>query len=475
MAKKSTAELAAEGKEIKPLLKACALTPHNFALFVGPDDLIFHAHKTKTGSALRKMCKDDGSSNKGAVGQLALNGTVVDMIVEDPDSTPSQFAKKFRKYLQMRGLSLKVRLMSAEGTVLDSGEDDDDAPETPETDDTSNLGDDIENVIAQIEKKFDAIKTPLVRSLNSAPKDFQDRLKAATLLYKKAIAAKNPKQATKALVAVGKLVKATPSPVRILDELKAAGDDPVKLGKLDGMVASCATQVTATPEFMDRAMPEMRDLRKALKAAMAKTPAPANLAELTAMKEAMDTMFYDHVDNPPRSHGPEYHGPGLSVTDLENRVMHGQNPRTGAPAHGAPAFSASSFTDKGAYVDSQMALRTKALDHIEATGLRPPPANGRPVRLPAMEARLEDVLGANWQTVVQGVKKRTPRNRPAECVAANWGPDSKCMAFYDLMPDGTLRLVTLYPKPVAAPPPPQPRPVAPRGRPNPRRGGGQRR
>ncbi|MEW9921874.1 hypothetical protein AB2B41_19880 [Marimonas sp. MJW-29] len=472
--KKSKSELAAEAKEIKEILAASKQKPHSFALFHGPDDLIFHAHKTKSKSQMRQLCKADGASQKGAVGMLdGAAGTVIDLIVEDPDSTPANFAKAFRKFLQVRGISKKVRLLAEDGGVLDAGEDEEEGAAAAAPDAAPDIGEDIEVVLAKVLKAFEAMRTPLLRSLNSAPKDYKVKLDTALDLFKKAMKAKNPDAAKKTLVALNKLISATPSPVVIVDSIKAAGSDPEKLGKLDSLVKTCAAQVKSDPAFMDRAMPEMRDMRKALKEAMNKTPPPKNIDALKAMKQAMDDMFYDHVDKPPRSHGPEYHGPGLTRDNLEDRVMNQKNPRTGQPSHGAPAFSASSFLDKGAYVDSQMELRTKALKHIDDTGLKPPAKGSRPVRLPAMDAKLKDVLGNNWQTFVHGVKKKTRNNRPDECVDANWGPDSLCRAIYDLLDDGTLRLVTLYPKPVAPPaPPPAPRPANPRPRRNRRRRGG---
>ncbi|MCL6285561.1 hypothetical protein M3P21_18685 [Ruegeria sp. 2012CJ41-6] len=446
MAKKSKSELAAEAKEAATIIAAARKIRHNFALFHGKDDLIFKAHKSKNKSACRKMAKDDGAGAKGAVGALEVDGKIANLIVEDPDSTPANFAKTFRKYLSARGLKMQVRLLSEEGDVIDDGEEE---AEEAASDAPPELGDDIEQVLEKIAARFDAMKTPLVRSLNSAPTEYRDKIVKAVELYKKAMKAKSPDTALKALAAVNKLVMATPSPVRITDRLSRAGDDPEALGKLDSMVKTCAAQVTSDPAFMDRAFPEMRDMRKALKTAMNKKPPPSNLAELKAMKEALDTMFFDHVDKPPRAHGPECHGPGLTIPQQEDRILKKKNPRTGQKFKGKPVHKASNFLDKAAFVESQMALRTQALDHIDDNGIKPPPKGAKPVRLPPMQAKLVDVLGANWKTSVQGVKRKKKKGQKDTCVDATWGPNSNCKAIYDLLDDGTLRLVTLYPNPIA--------------------------
>ncbi|MDP5216560.1 hypothetical protein Q5Y75_04970 [Ruegeria sp. 2205SS24-7] len=445
MAKKSKSELAAEAKEVATIIAAARKVRHNFALFHGKDDLIFKAHKSKNKSACRKMAKDEGAGAKGAVGALEVDGKIANLFVEDPDSTPANFGKTFRKYLSARGQKMKVRLLSEDGDVIDDGEEEDeDSADTP-----PELGDDIEQVLEKIAKHFEAMKTPLLRCLNSAPADYRERVVKAVELYKKAMKAKSPDTALKALAALRKLVAATPSPVIITDRLSSAGDDAEALGKLDGLVKTCAAQVTSDPAFMDRAFPEMRDMRTALKTAMNKKPPPSNIAELKAMKETLDTMFYDHVDKPPRAHGPECHGPGLTIQQQEDRILKKQNPRTGKKFKGKPVHKASNFLDKAAFVESQMALRTQALDHIDDNGIKPPPEGGKPVRLPPMKAKLVDVLGPNWQSAVQGVKRKKQKGQKDTCVDATWGPDSNCKAIYDLLDDGTLRLVTLYPNPIA--------------------------
>ena len=482
MAKKSKSELAAEGKEIKEILSAAKQTPHSFALFHGPDDLIFHAHKTKSKSQMRQLCKADGASQKGAVGMLdGSAGTVIDLVVEDPDSTPANFAKAFRKFLQVRGISKKVRLISEDGGVLDDGEDPEDASDpsgggaaAKSADDAPDIGDDIDIVIARLRKAFEAMGTPLVRSLKSAPKSYKVKLDSAIDLFRKAMKAKNPDQAKKALLALNKLVNATPSVVRIDDQVKAAAGDPEKLGKLDGMVNACKAQ-SATAEgeaFINGALPELKALRGALKDAIDKDPPPANIDDLKTMKAAMDDMFYDRQNKPPRQHGPQMHGPGLTTANLEDRIKRRRNPRTGERMRGPKVYSASSFTDKGAYVDCQIAMREKALKIVEDGTVTKPEEGEGPVRLPPIIGKLSEVIGPNWETAVQGVKQRKRAGQKVYELAT-WGPDSLCEAFYDLTSDGTLELVTLYPSavapppapaPVVAPPQPQPRPANPRPR-----------
>ena len=454
MAKKSKSELAEEGKAISETLKAARKAPHNFALFHGKDDLIFVAHRTKNKSAVRQIAKSEGATAKGAVGALLVNGKVADLIVEDPDSTPANFAKVFRKFLIARGIGMKVRLLSETGDVLDDGdEEEENGASGPDE-----LSEDIEVELARIARHFDGIKLGLVRSLNSAPSEFRDKIAKAVSIYKKAIETKNADAALSALKAVNVLVTATPSTVRIHDGLKGAGEDPQKLEKLAGLVKSCAARVQTEPAFLDDAFPEMRDMRAALKAALAKTPAPANAAALLAMKEAMDTMFYDHVDKPPKAHGPQCHGPGLSLKAQEDRILKKKNPRTGKPFKGKPVHKASNFTDKAAFVETETALRTKALDQMDKAKIQPPPKGGKPVRLAPVEVKLSDVLGTTWQTMVQGVKRKQTKGSPDSCVPASWGPDSTGKAIYDLLADGTLRLVTLYPNPIVTQPVPKAKP-----------------
>jgi hypothetical protein len=547
LAKKSKSELAAEGKTIKALLGVAKNARLNFALFVGPDGLIFHADKVKGPGQLKKLCKAEKSTNKGAMGGLDVKGTLIDLVVDDPTDTPPNFAKSFKTFLKERNLTYKVQILSAEGALIDGAADEPDEASAPAPADAKDgpavdpvseeppplmagveqafaalradisealqsgtvedkkriaaavknyqtaikgndlkLGDSaiaelkqcitdvaapdpVAEKLAALAKVLKAITPSLKSSLKTAPAEYKKKLATSVQTYQAAITGKETESATAELIKLRKLVASTPSATRVSEEMAAAGDDPEKLAKLDGIAQSCAARVKSEPAFLDTAYPELRDMRTALKDAMAKVPPPANIAALLKMKEDMDAMFYDHVDKPPRSHGPEFHGPGLTVANLEDRVMNNNNPRSGGRAHGNPTFSASNFKDKGDYVDTQMALRTKALAHIKSSGMT---KGRRPQRLPAMEGKLQDVLGAGWESAVQGVKKKTRRNRPAECVAANWGPDSICVAFYDLMPDGSLRLVTLYPKAVApVPPPTPPRTAAPRARRN-RRGGG---
>ena len=91
MAKKSKEVLSAEGRDIKDILSAAKQKEHAFALFHGKDDLIFKAHKTKSRSQMRQACKAEGASQKGAVGFLQYDGTLISMVVSEP-SDPSASA-----------------------------------------------------------------------------------------------------------------------------------------------------------------------------------------------------------------------------------------------------------------------------------------------------------------------------------------------------------------------------------------------
>jgi hypothetical protein len=371
--------------------------------------------------------------------------------------------------------------------MLDDGEDPEDATDpsgggaaAKPAEDTPDIGEDIDIVIGRLRKAFEAMGTPLVRSLNSAPRNYKVKLDTAIDLFRKAMKAKNPDQAKKALLALNKLVNATPSVVRIDDQVKSAAGDPEKLGKLEGMVNACKAQ-SATAEgeaFINGALPELKALRGALKDAIDKDPPPANIDDLKTMKAAMDDMFYDRQNRPPHQHGPQMHGPGLTTANLEDRIKRRKNPRTGERMRGPKVYSASSFTDKGAYVDCQIAMGEKALKIVEDGTVTKPDEGEDPVRLPPITGKLSEVIGPNWQTAVQGVKEKKRAGQKVYELA-NWGPESLCEAFYDLTSDGTLELVTLYPSAVAPPPapapvaaPPQPRPANPRPRRNRRRGGG---
>ncbi|MEO9573883.1 MAG: hypothetical protein ABJ263_14295 [Tateyamaria sp.] len=465
MAKNKSGGGGNEANEVKAIMTAAKKGDHNFALFRGDTGFVFKAHKTKSMSAMRKAAKDDGATPKGAVGVLKVEGKTAYLTVEDPDSTPANFAKAFRKHLNTLKIKMQVVLKAANGDVIDAASDETDGEAT-------DLSTDSEDVLAKIVVAFEAYKPTLTSSLPNAPDGLKAKIKQAIVFFQKAVSAKSPAKAKQALDAIKTLVS-TISDTGAIASNVAAAVDPAKLAALSPKITEWETKATGDPTFLRSAYGQMSKLRGALKSSIALIPPPPNIDELRVMKAKMDDLFYANVDQPPAAHGPECHGPGLTMDNQRDRIEKKVNPRTGAKAKNK-VKSASNFTDKASYVEAELYARERALAKITSDGIVPPPKGGRPERL-VIEATLLDVLGPDWAKSVQGVE-RFNLDKAGQVVGSVWEAGSTCKAIYDLLDDGSLRLVTLYPNPktrapapIGATPPPVPAPAPAPTKPAPKR------
>lgn len=123
MAKKSAADLKAEGAELSTLIASVRKRPHNFALLIGKDGLVLEAHPKKSPDIMRRQAKANGGGPKGAVGQMSLSGKVLTLTCQD-DSAPKTLPKLAKKHFSERGLAYKVLLETPSGVVSDDDEED---------------------------------------------------------------------------------------------------------------------------------------------------------------------------------------------------------------------------------------------------------------------------------------------------------------------------------------------------------------
>lgn len=440
MAKKTPSALKEEGKAAAAILTAARKSRHNFALFHGKDDLIFKADKLKNKSAVRQMAKAEGATAKGAVGALEVKGKVVDLIVEDPESTPANFAKTFKKYLSLRGHSMKVRLLSEAGDVIDTGDEDEDG--SPQD---AALGEDVEDAIAAILKAFDQIKVPYVRAINSAPPEYGKKLREAGARFKQSIDKQQVDIAKKILAALVKAMQKTPSIARVVDVL-ADKDDPAKLARTDGLVDALIERRDDDPTFRKDAKPEMKELRSALKVALAKVPPPPEAATLLAIKKKLDAAFLEDLAE--EGHGPQRHEGAVTKPQLTSRAFSKHDPMTGTTTDGVHGGThkcgkhATRFKTPGAYVDADEAMRADPAYSTEKAAS----ATRGETRF-AVTLTLQQVMGPGYEAELEGVTRLGSNNHPTG-TADTVFTGGTLKAIYDVLPDGSVVLVTMYPNPV---------------------------
>ncbi|MEM1428883.1 MAG: hypothetical protein AAGG09_05450 [Pseudomonadota bacterium] len=123
MAKKSPAELKAEGAELGTLIAAVRKRPHNFALLIGKEGLVLEAHPKKGADLMRRAAKAKGAGPKGAAGTMTLSGKVISLHCED-ENFPGSLPKLAKKHFSERGLAYKVVVVLPDGGELSDGEED---------------------------------------------------------------------------------------------------------------------------------------------------------------------------------------------------------------------------------------------------------------------------------------------------------------------------------------------------------------
>lgn len=129
MAKKSAAEMAAEGAELSQVVLSVRKRPHSFALLIGKDGLVLEVHPTRSCDAVRQAAKKKGGGSRGAVGIMSIEGKSILFSCEGEDP-PRILPKLAKAHLRDRGLQFKVLMQLPDGTILDG--DAEEGGETPE-------------------------------------------------------------------------------------------------------------------------------------------------------------------------------------------------------------------------------------------------------------------------------------------------------------------------------------------------------
>jgi len=122
MAKKSSAELKAEGAELSALVATARRRPMNFALLIGKEGIFLEAHPTKAPDVMRRQAKANGGGPKGAQGVMAVSGKLIELTCET-DDVPRNLGKLAKRHLAERGIAFKVVLILPGGERLEDEED----------------------------------------------------------------------------------------------------------------------------------------------------------------------------------------------------------------------------------------------------------------------------------------------------------------------------------------------------------------
>lgn len=118
--------------EIKASIAVSRKRPMNFALCYGkrPDGTLLLFHRKKAPSILARQAKKEGETNKVAFGTVETKGKVLQMTLEE--DPPAGLLRQGKLFFTNIGLGLKLKLMSADGTVLEADEDISEGDEVPE-------------------------------------------------------------------------------------------------------------------------------------------------------------------------------------------------------------------------------------------------------------------------------------------------------------------------------------------------------
>lgn len=109
MAKKGTADLKNEGEELKALLAKVKKKPHNCAMLMAKEGIVFEVHLKKSPEVLVKAAKKAGGMAKGVWGTVSMDGQVV---IIDPvnEKIPGNLPKIAKKYFSERGLKNRLEI-----------------------------------------------------------------------------------------------------------------------------------------------------------------------------------------------------------------------------------------------------------------------------------------------------------------------------------------------------------------------------
>lgn len=115
--------------------------PLAFGLCLGksPETTVLVTHKSKDPETLGRQAKKEGETNKIAFGMMSVEGKDINLACQaDP---PPGLARKTREMLKAAGMKLKVRLLDAEGNVLEEDGDEEEGEDGAEGTEAAGGGD----------------------------------------------------------------------------------------------------------------------------------------------------------------------------------------------------------------------------------------------------------------------------------------------------------------------------------------------
>ncbi len=442
MAKKTKAELVQEGKELNSVLTAIRKKPHNFALLVGKDGLILETDLKKSPEGLRTKAKKAGGGAKGAVGEITATGKDITLKLAEGENPPGTLARMFKTHLRERGIAANVTLLDSAGTAV--GEE---APAEGAPADTPPAASDVapaDGIDAKLDKAFKKIQPSLVSALKTGPKDHAAVLAQLTKSYETAKGAGNYEQALKDLTQLRTEIARTPS-TDTLDAALTGKGDPAKLVGMAGLLLKSLERGGKEADFKKEAKPKLRDMRTALKDALAGSPDAEQLKVLTAMKKRLDRAFLDDLKD--EGHGPQRHEGDVTPEQLVDRCVSGHDPMTGDTTDGVHggvhrySRHATRFKDPGDYVDAEETIRGKQAYTDEMAEAKRTNDTRFSVELP-----LKDVLGDDYKTKLEGKSRIGSAKNPQGSQDTDF-TDGTITAVYDIDANGDTVLVTMYPNP----------------------------
>lgn len=139
--------------ELKDIISSGRKKSLNFAMMKSKEGVVLKAHVTKASGVMVRECKAAGGvPSMQAKGTLSVRGKRIEMILEDPDVSPT-LAKHAKKYLVSLGFPYKIIFLLPGGASVGEDEDSD-----VEAKDTAN------------NRKSDAPPNAVPQDVESAPK-----------------------------------------------------------------------------------------------------------------------------------------------------------------------------------------------------------------------------------------------------------------------------------------------------------------
>ena len=443
MAKKTKAELVEEGKALKADVATARKKPLNFALYMGKEELAFHCDIKKPINVLRKAAQQEAGGKRGTIGTFTADGREVTLTCAEGEDPPAKLAKLFKKHCANRGVSVKVIMVTHDGSRFDSDAEDE-ASASAETADaeTPAQNDVLKDKLLKAWKKIEGAWKAAVAS---APDDHATLLKTGAKTFLAQMKAEAYEKALAALTTLRKDIARTPSTDRLTTAL-ADKDDPKKLAAMAPLLLSSLERGGDDEGFKADAKPLLRDMRTALKAAQAAGGMdPETLKMVTAMKKKLDNAFLDDLAE--EGHGPQRHEGKVTKAQLSDRAVSGFDPMTNSTTDGVHGGKhkygrhATRFKDPGDYVDADETVRAHAEFTTQESAAVAAGEGRFEVRL-----TLEEVLGSGYAAMLEGVSRKGSAKNPTGSEDTDF-TDGDLVARYKIHGDGSVTLITLFPNP----------------------------